>query len=934
MATGPHSGSARRSRLPARPLIRGIAALLIGAGAVACSPRKEPPAALPQPLLVQFAGCAAVRAGPICEVAGEDRLTLWLELPEGTTLTVRVGAKEATMERAAVEGGVQLRVPVSAEAGELLVTTSSGSDVRVFRLPIAPTDVVPGLTEAETLRQARRFDEAEANLAGPLHATSASVRARAIGKLARIDLARGRAAEAVQHFHEAVALDREAGRRSDELADRLALTFTLTNKSRRFTEARAAIEPLAAIRAEVPEAGALVPYYAAQIASETSDLRSALRLLREADVGARRLGLDRQLANVLELKAEVLRRLGRRADAEAAIGAARDALGANPSACRRANHFLNSSWFLFYDGDDPAHADAPIPLLEKAITLYRGDCAEPALLANALTNLAVVRLALGDVERARATLVEARGAKPPRDIVLEADWIALEGRLAMSRKQPLRALDFYEQLGVIAGWALLANARWQAALGRAQALEALGRMELARDAYAEAERLLDEASRHAPLGDGKATFLGKRENGARQHVDFLVRRGDPEAAGAARRSRARILAAMHWTDRIGALDTAGRERWEETIAAYRLGREALDAESAADWKLSSDKLAQVRIGRSARDARLRSTLDQALAGLGPMRAGEEPSPREALTQPSPGEVFLVYHPVADGWVGFALTAHGTVVRRLGAIDPGASAGELAERLLAPFHAEIGPATRLRVLPYGAFEGIDFHALPFDGEPLATHALVEYGVDLSARNPTPVDGAATSALVVADPRGDLPSARAEGQRIAGMLRERGGFEPLVLQGREATHRAVRDALELPRTGLLHYAGHGVFEGRDGWESGFPLAAGGRLSVGDVLVLRRTPALVLLSGCETARAASGSSASGLGLAQAFIVAGSRAVVASSRPVDDALAARVMTALYHALGANAGIDLAAALREAGLAVRKESPAADWAAFRVLVP
>jgi len=435
-----------------------------------------------------------------------------------------------------------------------------------------------------------------------------------------------------------------------------------------------------------------VPYYAARIAFETGDLRAA------------------QLADVLELEAEVLRLLGRRADAEATLLAARDALGANADACRRAAHLTNSSLVLFDDGEDPEHAAAPIPLLEKAIAVYRSGCPEPAPLANALTNLAVARLALGDVERAGAHLSEARRAKPPRDVVLEADWIALEGRIAMRRNQARRALDFYEQLSVIAEWALLANARWQAALGRAQALEALGRMDPARDAYTEAERLLDEASRHAP--------------------------------------------------------------------------------------------------------------------------------------------------------------------------------------------------------------------------------VEYGVDLAAQPSAPAEGSPMSALVVADPRGDLPSARAEAQRIAGLLRERGGFEPLVLQGREATHRAVCDALELTRTGLFHYAGHGIFEGRDGWESGFPLAAGGWLSVGDVLVLRRAPDRVLLSGCETARAPSGSSASGLGLAQAFIVAGSRAVVASPRPVDDALAERVMTALYRALSKNGGIDLAASLREAELAVRKESPETDWAAFRVLVP
>jgi tetratricopeptide (TPR) repeat protein len=900
--------------------------LLIGAGVVTCSPQQVTHAAPPPLLDVEFTGCVAVRAGPICEMAGDGELTFWLPVPAGTPIAARVDTKEAAAERAVVEQGVQLRVRVNAGAHELQLTAFLGSEARAFRLPIEPTDVVPEIASAETLRRALRLDEAEASLAAPLHATSASVRARAIGKLARIDLGRGRAVEAVQHFHEAIALDHQTGRRSDELADRLALSFTL-NAGRQFTAARAALEPLTESGAEIPEARALVPFYAACIASDTGDLRSALRLLRDANAGARRLGLDMQLADVLEIEAEVLRLLGRRAEAEAAIVAAGDALGANATPCRRAAHLINSSVVQFDDGADPTRIGAAVLQMEAAISLYRKDCPKPALLANALTNLAEGTLALGDVTSARALLIEARLVNPALDIALEAGWMAIDGRLALMEGDALRALAFYEDLGKRAELALIADARWQAALGRAQALEALGRVERARDAYAEAERLLDDAGGHAPLGDGKTTFLGKRENLARQHVDFLARRGDPDAAMVARRSRARILGAMRWTDRIGALDSDHRERWEAAVADYRRGREELDAESAADWKLAVDKLSEARVARLSQEGRLRSMLDQELAVF-------SPTLREALSQPSPGEVFLVYHPTDHGWIGFAVTSQGTATRRLGEINSAASPAELANRLLVPFRAQIGTATRLRVLPYGLLERIDFHALPFEGKPLVTWAPVEYGVDLPVRPSAPSDRAVTSALVVADPHGDLPLARVEAEKIASMLRQRAGLEPLLLEGHAATHLAVRDAIEQEQTGLLHYAGHGIFEGRDGWQSGFPLAAGGWLSVGDVLVLKRAPDLVLLSGCETARAPSGSSASGLGLAQAFIVAGSRAVIASPRPVDDALAERLMTAVYRPFRPHAALDLAASLREAELAVRQESPEADWAAFRVLVP
>ncbi|WP_044965614.1 CHAT domain-containing protein [Sorangium cellulosum] len=104
--------------------------------------------------------------------------------------------------------------------------------------------------------------------------------------------------------------------------------------------------------------------------------------------------------------------------------------------------------------------------------------------------------------------------------------------------------------------------------------------------------------------------------------------------------------------------------------------------------------------------------------------------------------------------------------------------------------------------------------------------------------------------------------------------------------------------------------------------------GRLTVADILALPRTPAQVVLSSCETGRA------EGLGLAQAFAVAGSGAVVSSLRRIDDGVAARTMRAFYTALPLGAPDDPALALREAALRIRAEEPAADWASFRVIVP
>jgi CHAT domain-containing protein len=71
--------------------------------------------------------------------------------------------------------------------------------------------------------------------------------------------------------------------------------------------------------------------------------------------------------------------------------------------------------------------------------------------------------------------------------------------------------------------------------------------------------------------------------------------------------------------------------------------------------------------------------------------------------------------------------------------------------------------------------------------------------------------------------------------------------------------------------------------------------------------------------------------LGLAHAFVAAGSDAVVATVRPVDDRLAAAMSEAFYAAAPLSVGAP--AAFRAAVRAVRAQRPDDDWAAFRLVV-
>jgi CHAT domain-containing protein len=298
----------------------------------------------------------------------------------------------------------------------------------------------------------------------------------------------------------------------------------------------------------------------------------------------------------------------------------------------------------------------------------------------------------------------------------------------------------------------------------------------------------------------------------------------------------------------------------------------------------------------------------------------------------------VFHPLREGWAGFASLGDVTIARRLVDVAAGDPPEALAPLLLLPFRDLLHDAARLRIAAYGALDRVDFHALPWEGRPLVASLPVAYAVDAPGPAPAlaPTNPATPRALLVADPLDDLPAARREITRAAAALAQR-GWRVDRIDGADATHAKVRAALDAPDLALFHYAGHALFEGRDGWESGLPLAAGGWLTVGDLLALPRSPDLVILSGCETARTADAARAEGLGLAQAFALAGARGVVATTRPVRDDLAPALIAAFYERaldpLALASPPDFVAALAGAQRTIRADLPATDWSSFRAMV-
>jgi CHAT domain-containing protein len=930
-----------------------------------------------------------------CELAADRTLRLILRGPATAGWSVATEAGPiAGVERTALgedpqgpqlERGERLRVSVPASATMVRLWFDATRVAAPWTLSITTARPVAAIDEARAMRDAGRADAAEATLSRFLTTATGEDRARASSLHARLALAAGRIDDAIPRFREAIALHRAAGRRSDEVDDTLALSYLLVQHARRFGEARAVLAELDARSApgargardalrDYPDGRARRPYYAGAIALETGDLEGAIRELREARGRAERLGLARLVQMVDQQLAIALQRSGRNGAALALLDAmlARD--GAAMSACDRADLLTNVGWVSLLAREArageasgaPADARDPTPPLERALTLLRAGCPEPRDRANVLVNLALAAITQGEPVAARARLAEARRAlaeaKPGTTGATgtTTEWgnaspslalwmFEIDARVALANGDAATALAGFRRQRALAEQTLAVDLAWRAAIGEGEALEALAKPELALEAYRRAEGLLDEASADVAILDARDAFLGDRGRSARALVDLLVRLGRAEEAlSAARTARVRAISALFRADRIAALSPSARAKWDDAIGGYRRAREALDAESANDWQLAKDRLESTRAARRAREAALHALIDDAFALVARARpSGAQPGAIAPFPAPGPGELLLTHHPLRRGWVAFAADARGVSLRTLAALPTlpalpprpadGATQRAVSDALLAPFRAQIEAATRVRVLPFGPLHAVDFHALPWATGALVDHATVEYALDLAA---SPSQGLASpdaaadptgDFLLVADPTGDLPAARREAAAVTRALGAKAvGASFCALSGEAATSVAVLRALEHAR--WFHYAGHAAFAADDAWKSELPLADGGRLAVGDVLALPRAPAVVALFACESARTEA--RGEGIGLAQAFVTVGARAVIASTRPVADDLAADLATEMYGNVASSPTTDAPTLLRRAQIAVRERASGRDWGAFRAVVP
>lgn len=864
---------------------------LLALGAASCRP--PPPAPVAPIEAIDVAGCGAVRADGVCEVGDAGVLTLFspgrLDGAARAFLTTSPRALPVTVEPTAE--GTRLRVSVPAHpTGTLRVDVG----LRRFRVELGASTRPPWWVAARAARAsgdtagARRALEAAAP-SGPVD------EARRDGLLARLSLDEGRLDESIPLFSRAIERHAAAGRRSEEAEDRFALSFVLAQLAYRFAEARAALEPLST-RLEGPafaESRARLHHYRAVVALAAFDLRAHLAELSACKAEAARLGLVRDQDDAEEMAALALLGLGR-ADAARHRFAELDRVAAARTApCARVDRLLNLALAARRSGATKEAAAA----LDTARALTDTTCRGALRRANLLAEQAELALATGDAALARTSIDGALLASPPPGLRIELD--DARGRAALaSGDRPGARVAFEEarsrssELGHLEGV-------WSALLGLARVALTDGDAKEAERHLLGAEAALDALADRLPALLGHGSLATAHLEGTRLLLAaVLVTPGRAgEALAIVRHARRRGLRTLHHRLTVSAMSPATRARWEAAAGAYLAVRARLEEEAEQDWSLEAATRESRRKARALREAAARVTLDQ-LQGelLGPAPSG---GPETA----PPDAALLAWWPTKDGVV--ALVRRDATTTKVLLPATGFSA------VVPALDAALAGARRVRLLPFFA-EGLAVHRAPA----LAAYD-VEYALDVAASD----DVAAGPALVVSDPAGDLPRARAEGDAVATWL----GEGTRHLRGREATLAALRGALIDAR--LFHFAGHAVVDEarNDAW---LVLAEGGHLGLADLLAARPRTGLVVLSACDASTTTEEGATELPGIAQTFVLAGARAAIAPTRPVSDAVAASVSLAVYA--GLRDGLSPTASLAQAQRALAQ--PDAD--AYRVLVP
>ena len=552
-----------------------------------------------------------------------------------------------------------------------------------------------------------------------------------------------------------------------------------------------------------------------------------------------------------------------------------------------------------------------------------------ATLATAASRYAMVTLRLGDAETARRIADEAdRAARASASHLLLAETRIAMGEVSLAQGDGRRAAELFTSAQTEASRGAATSWQWRAAYSLGRAEEQLGNSEAALTAYRRAVEILEQVRSRLSAQRARAGFLAGKHQVYQSLVRLLIRLGrTAEAFKYAERLRAYAFRDLLLQ---GPAAATAEVTSAQTILAARVRRmqRAIEEESARP-------LAQQRQGAlttystELADAEhlYQTALDRAIAakGVGRDRFGPRRiAAADVSRQLGPGTALIEYLVLQDAVAAFVLTGSSQyaqllpttpadltsrvevlrdLLTRVGDDGWKRPAAGLYERLFEPIVSAgwLNGITRCYVVPHGVLHYVPFSVLADrDGrlvvDRFVTALLPAAATLLESREH--VRDARRGVLVAAPDAAGLEFTREEAQTISRLS----GPHGLVLLGSEATETAIKRAAA--RFARVHLATHGSLNRINPLLSSLEFAPDadndGHLQVFEILALPLSARLTVLSACQTALAAGAASDEPpgdefIGLTQAFLSAGSEAVLASLWSINDRATVDVMRGVY---------------------------------------
>ncbi|RAK77207.1 CHAT domain-containing protein [Aspergillus fijiensis CBS 313.89] len=262
-------------------------------------------------------------------------------------------------------------------------------------------------------------------------------------------------------------------------------------------------------------------------------------------------------------------------------------------------------------------------------------------------------------------------------------------------------------------------------------------------------------------------------------------------------------------------------------------------------------------------------------------------------------------------------------------------------LVAPLATNSNEGELLVFCPTNILSGLPLHALNVGQQVIIERNPVIYSTSLSIlQHCLQRQGRARpkslSVAILADPTSDRAAATESASNLGSQM----NTDPLI--GTAATAQAFKCAAE--RVDIFHYHGHVRFDVNEPLESAFKLAGEQEVTARDLFSIQMRPKLFTMIACESGRQRILPGDEPLGLMPVLLLAGANAVVGTMWNCWDTAGKEFTESFYHSIHLgwksssrsdqeplpSSAIDLALALREAVLGIRKRRPEPYfWALF-----